>query len=176
MPVPHRDSQRFYKALGVQPDATDEQILLAYEALEENTPQSSPAWQRIARAYEVLKHAESRRLYDRVETKPLVRVRSKVPFHFSLNDVRLLFVCGVLLVGILGFVWVPLYGSRFRSFSPGDALVTLKGESFGRLVRSEEMHTFPGGAAAPAYLIEHTGGEMRWYPVNDIKGSCRRAR
>jgi len=174
MPVRHRDSQRFYKALGVQPDATPEQIQLAFEALEESTPQAAPAWQRISRAYEVLKHPESRRLYDRVETKPEV-VRRRL-FTFSLNDVRLLVVCGVLLVGILGFVWVPLYGSRLRSFSPGDALVTVKGDPFGTVVRSEDIHRFPGGSTSAAYLIQLGSGELRWYPMNDIKASCRQAR
>ncbi|MGH9868781.1 MAG: J domain-containing protein [Candidatus Polarisedimenticolia bacterium] len=175
MPVRHRDSQRFYKALGVQPDATPEQIQLAYEALEENTPQAAPAWQRIHRAYEVLNNPESRRLYDKVEMKPLARARRPL-FHFNLNDVRLLIVCGVLLVGILGFVWVPLYGSRLRSFSPGDALVTTKGEAFGTVVRSEDPHTFPGGATSSAYLIQLGNGELRWFPMNDIKASCRHAR
>jgi len=173
-PLPHRDSQGFYRALGVQPDATPEQIQLAYEALEELTsPHSGPLWIRITRAYDVLKSPESRRLYDNVETRPQIVRRRRL---FSLNDVRLLVVCGVLLVGILGFVWVPLYGDRFRSFSPGDALIALKGESFGTVVRTEDPHTFPSGSVAPAYLIQLNSGELRWYPMNDVKASCRHAR
>ena len=37
------------------------------------------------------------------------------------------------------------------------------------------IYSFPGGVAAPAYLVEMSGsGEMRWYPAADLQGTCRR--
>jgi hypothetical protein len=174
MPTPHRDSKGYYRLLQVETGATREQIQLAYERLEEMSPaQRGGGWSEITRAYSVLINPAARRAYDQVETQRLrVRRRPQV-----LNDVRLLVACVVLLVGILGFVWVPLYGSRLRSFSPGDALVTRHGSPFGTVVKTEERHTFPTGLSAPAYLVAvHGSGDLRWFPMNDVKASCRKAK
>lgn len=174
MPGPHRDSKRYYRALQVEPDASEDQIQLAYERLEETSPgQRGASWSQIARAYAVLINPAARRAYDQLE-----RQRPRASHHRRmLNDARLLAVCAVLLVGILGFVWVPLYGSRLRSFSPGDALVTMQGQPFGTVVKTEERHTFPTGLSAPAYLVAvHGSGDLRWFPMNDLKASCRKSK
>lgn len=174
MLTPHRDSKGYYRLLQVETEATREQIQLAYERLEELPPaQRGALWSEITRAYTVLISPAGRRAYDQVETQRL-RIRHRPQL---LNDVRVLAVCAVLLVGILGFVWVPLYGSRLRSFSPGDALVTTHGQPFGTVVKTEERHTFPTGLSAPAYLVAvHGSGDLRWFPMNDVKASCRRAK
>jgi curved DNA-binding protein CbpA len=175
MPAPHRDSKGYYRVLQIACDATDDEIQLAYEWLEElPPPQRKATWSQITRAYSVLKNHDARRAYDRLETQPMrLRRRSSLP---SLNDARLLVACIVLFVGIVGFVWVPLYGSRFRSFSPGDALVTTQGAPFGKIVKTEDQHIFPTGTSAPAYLVAlHGSDELRWYPMADIKSSCRKS-
>jgi len=174
MPTPHRDSQGFYTLLGVEIDATENQIQLAYEALAEQAPEGRGATQaQLDRAYSVLKNADSRRAYDRIETSPPPRQRRKL---IVLDDVRLLAACVVILVAILAFVWAPLYGSRFRSFSTGDRLVGLKGEPFGVVIQVEESHLFPTGISSAGYLVElNSTKELRWFPAADLAGTCRRA-
>ena len=179
MPAIHRDSKGYYRLFGLQPDATEDQIQLAYEALEEMPiVERGASWSDITRAYSVLMEPGARRAYDHVETRPgTLPPRVYRRRQFTLNDTRLLAACCVLLVGILGFVWYPLYGSRFRSFSAGDALVTTQGAPFGKVVQSVEAHSFPAGGSSPAYLIELNGTrELRWFPMSDIKSSCRKAR
>ncbi len=183
MPAIHRDSKGYYRLFGLQPDASEDQIQLAYEAIEEMPiVERGASWTEITRAYSVLMEPGARRAYDAVETRPETRpvtrpLRIRQQRSFTLNDTRLLAACCVLLVGILAFVWYPLYGSRFRSFTAGDALVTTQGSPFGKVVQSVESHTFPAGGSAPAYLIELNGSrELRWFPMSDIKSSCRKAR
>lgn len=176
----HRDSKGLYRLLGLTPEASEQQIQLAYEALLEAQPET---WRgskaEVDRAYSILRNSNARRLYDYEETAPVpgsstvaarpARTKSR------LDDVRVLAACFVLLVGILLFVWYPLYGNRLRSFSPGDRLVGLDGAAFGLVVQAEEMHVFPNGTA-PAFLVEVAAtGELRWYPASDIKAICRKA-
>ncbi|HET9480841.1 MAG TPA: DnaJ domain-containing protein [Candidatus Polarisedimenticolia bacterium] len=176
MPTPHSDSQGFYRLLGLDATATEEQIQLAYEALAEKPDQARGCTLgALSRAYSVLMDPASRRLYDRRQARQPQRPRRRV--SLKLDDKRLLAACIVLLLGILVFVWVPLYGSWFRSFSAGDRLVERNGSAFGLVVKTEDSHQFPGGATAPAYLVElSTTGEMRWYPASDLQAICRRAK
>ena len=171
--MPHRDSQGYYRALGLEPDATEEQIQLAYEAIGERPPADRVAsMSEVERAYSVLKNPASRMVYDRTETSAPRHARKRY-----LNDLRVLAACLALLVGILGLVWLPLYGGRFRTFSAGDRLVDLDGASFGIVVQSHERHPFPGGALAPAYLVEMSlTKELRWFPVADLQAACRRSK
>ena len=174
MPTPHRDSRGFYKALLLEPDASNEQIQLAYEMLCE-LPQDKMGASRgeIERAYAALIVPASREAYDRLETTPPRVAKAS----WSLNDGRLLAACVGLLVLILVFVWIPLYGSRLRSFSPGDQITSADGRPFGTIVQTEDRHAFPGGGVATGYLVELSGSqEMRWYPANDLRATCRRVR
>lgn len=174
----HRDSQGFYRTLGVPIDATRDEIQRAYERLEEMPPGlRSCTMGQLSRAYSVLMDEACRRSYDQIEMAPRPTTtgrRKKKPKGF-LSDPRVLVACIVLLVCIFGFVWYPLYGSRLRSFSPGDRLVDLQGAAFGVVVEVDETHSFPGGASSPAYLVElSSSGELRWFPAADIKSSCRK--
>ena len=86
----------------------------------------------------------------------------------------ILFVAALMAIFVL--VWYPLYGARFRSFTAGDRLVDLRGSEFGVVVQVEEMHSFPGGASGPGYLIERSDTRaLQWYPALDLQGSCRKA-
>ena len=173
MPTPHKDSKGFYRTLMLEQDASEEQIQLAYEMLcEMSASQPHISKGQVERAYSVLINRSSRAAYDRLELTPVKKKRQWI----RLNDKRLLAACVVLLVAILGLVWVPLYGSRFRSFEAGDQLVDLGGRTFGVVVESEERHAFPGGEAAPAYLVELSSTrELRWYPATDLQAACRRS-
>lgn len=157
-------------------DASEEQIQLAYEMMCELPPeQMGSNRSRIERAYSVLIDSKSRAAYDRRECAPLRPQRKRL--SLKLDDWRILAACAVLLTAILVFVWVPLYGSRFRSFSAGDDLLDLDGHPFGTILQSDEKHLFPGGVAATAYLVElKSSKETRWFPQADLQASCRRAR
>ena len=172
---PHKDSKGYYRALGVAPQASDEEVHLAYALLkgsDEYSAGNGGLPDEIDRAWAVLKSPPQRQIYDRTETASRKLIRVKL----NLDDPRLLTACAALLVGLLVFVWVPLYGSRFRSFTPGDLLTDLKGSPFGTVVRSEARHHFANGIFAEAYLIQSArSDELRWYPVGDIQGVCRKA-
>lgn len=146
---------------------------MAYERACELPPHARSATQgQLDRAYEILINSASRRVYDRLETTPIRRKR-----QLTLNNPLLLAISVVILVAVLGLVWVPLYGSRFRSFSAGDRLVDVHGASFGVVVKGEEMHQFQGGVSAPAYLVEMSSTkELRWFPATDLQAHCRHAR
>jgi len=178
MPTTHRDSQGFYRVLMLNVEASEEQVQLAYEMLSEMAPEQAGATRsEIERAYSVLKNPASRATYDRLETMPVRPPRKWSLKMIKLNDPRLLAACVVLLVAILGLVWVPLYGSRFRSFSAGDQLVDLNGHAFGTIVQSDERHTFPGGQSSEAFLVEISSTkELRWFPAMDLKAACRKRR
>jgi len=182
MAKPHRDTKGYYRALGVPTTATDSEIRFAYVLLKGNEPPPTDEDEELlevpdeaTRAYNFLKNPARRLSYDRAETTGFVSPVN-VSTNFKLDDMRILIACLVLLVGILGFVWVPLYGSRFRTFAAGDMLVSTTGSEFGRVVQSDERHTFPSGVMAPGYLIEMPTKELRWFPATDIKGSCRKAK
>ncbi len=176
----HRDSQGLYRILGVSIDATSEEIQRAYERLEEMpSGLRSCTMGQLSRAYSVLIDEKCRRSYDQIEMSRAfsgrARSRNRKKRTGFLRDPRVLVACVVLLAGIFVFVWYPLYGSRFRSFSTGDRLVDLEGASFGVVVQVDEMHAFPGGISVPAYLVELSPSrELRWFPADDIKSSCRR--
>jgi len=179
----HADTKGYYRTLRLRPNATPEAIQLAFEHLEEvpDAERGAPM-SDVLRAYTVLKDPAARRVYDQMQTRPSMvrtrtRSRSRSRSSSMFDDVRILIACGVLLVGVLGFVWYPLYGSRLRSFSAGDRLVDLKGAPFGLVVKSDGSHAFPGGVHAPAYLVEvHSTGTLVWYPASDLTSTCRRAR
>lgn len=174
MPTSHRDSKGFYRTLMLEQDASEEQIQLAYEMLcEMAASQPHISRGKVERAYSVLINKSSRAAYDRLELTP-VKVKRQ---WIRLDDKRVLAACVVLLVAVLGLVWVPLYGSRLRSFEAGDQLVDLTGHAFGVVVESQDRHPFPGGESAPAYLVELSSNrELRWYPASDLQAACRRAK
>jgi hypothetical protein len=174
MPKPHRDTKGYYRVLGVNPNASDDEIRLAHALLkgsEDSIAERGLENDEITRAYEYLKNPGRRQAYDMAETGRRLSPR----IALNLDNPRILVACLVLLLAIVGLVWVPLYGSRFRSFAAGDRLVDTRGAQFGVVVQSDEHHLFAGGVVAPAYLVEMPGsGQLRWFPAADIQGTCRR--
>ncbi len=161
--------------LRVAPGASDEEIRLAYDLILEVPPRERGTSQaEIERAFSILGNPATRRIYDRAQAGPAHGRRRPGPSR--LHDWRILATCLVLLVGILAFVWLPLFGSRFRSFSAGDRLVDVRGAEFGVVVSFEDRHAFPGGKVSPAYLVETAPTkELRWFPAPDLQGACHTA-
>jgi len=70
--VNNKDSKGYYKSLGVKPDASDTEIRAAYISLarkyhpdkNKTDPNASDKFRAIAEAYEVLKDAKKRKVYD----------------------------------------------------------------------------------------------------------------
>lgn len=178
-PFAHSDAQGYYRALRLAPEASAQEIQLAYEMLTEiSDEERGVPLSEVERAYTVLINPGARRIYDRVcRSGASFTPRTSGPTRRSLDDWRVLAATTALLVAILGFVWLPLYGDRFRSFSAGDRLVNLQGAAFGVVVETADRHDFPTGISAEAILIDLADGSgLRWFPAADIRGTCRKAR
>lgn len=170
----HSDAHGYYRALRLTPEATRREIQLAYEMLTEVSDEERGATRaQVERAYAILVKPSSRKDYDRICTSTGRAVATRRP----LDDWRVLAACFVLLVGILGFVWVPLYGDRLKSFDPGDRLIDRKGAPFGVVVEIADAHPFPSGVTTAGILIDLSDGTgPRWFPASDIRAICRKAR
>ncbi len=175
----HRDSRGYYRSLGVATDAGDDEIRLSYALLKQNFDEATndPRWLAAQNAYDILRVPARRREYDAQEARGRIgKSKRGRGASINLHNPKLLAVCCGLLLAVFVLVWVPLYGARFRSFTVGNKLVDLKGQPFGVVVQAEEMHSFPGGHAGPAYLIELNDSRLlQWYPALDLQGTCRRA-
>ena len=175
----HKDSRGVYRALRVATDASDDEIRLSYALIKQNFEQGSrdPRWLAAQRAYDTLRVPGRRREYDQQQLRGRRGLKININFKkVNLDNPKLLAACCGILMAIFVLVWYPLYGARFRSFSPGDRLVDLKGRDFGVVVQAEEMHSFPGGPSGPGYLVERNDTRaLQWYPALDLQGSCRKA-
>ena len=175
----HRDSQGYYRLLRVRTRATPQEIQLAFEMLTEwSEAQRGASLPEIERAYGILANPNARAAYDRVCRSQDVfpRVSRRVSGRRPLNDWRILAACIVLFVAIVGFVWVPLYGSRFKSFAAGDRLMDQTNKPFGVVVETAERHEFPGGIRVEAILVDLHEGDLQWFPAADIRATCRKVK
>lgn len=171
----HNDSQGYYSLLRLKTRATPQEIQLAYEMLTEwSDAQRGASLQEIQRAYAILANPNARAAYDRVcrSSRVIPRREERRP----LNDWRILAACIVLFVAIVGFVWVPLYGNRFKSFAAGDRLMDQANKPFGVVVETAEMHEFPGGIRVEAILVDLDQGDLQWFPAADIRATCRKVK
>src|SRR4030095_9783268 len=111
----HQDTKGYYRSLGVPTTATDTEIRLAFVLLKgKGADNANPDTgsgvvenDEAQRAYNFLKNPARRQAYDRAETTGF---STSINVKFKLNDPRLLVATILLLAGVLGFVWVPLYG------------------------------------------------------------------
>jgi len=170
----HRDTQGYYRVLRVKTHATPQEIQLAYEMLTEwSEAQRGATLAEIQRAYGILANPYSRIGYDRVCTSPdIIPKGSRRP----LDDWRILIGCAVLFFAIIGFVWVPLYGNRFKSFAAGDRLIDEHSQPFGVVVETAQQHEFPGGIRVEGILVDLHDGDLQWFPAADIRAACRKAK
>ncbi len=169
----HRDTQGYYRVLRVKTHASPQEIQLAYEMLTEwSDIQRGATLPEIQRAYGILANPDARAAYDRVCNSPDVIPKGRRP----LNDWRILAGCIVLFVAIIGFVWVPLYGNRFKTFAAGDRLIDLANAPFGVVVQTAEAHEFPGGIRVEGILVDLADGDLQWFPAADIRATCRKAK
>ena len=172
----HRDTQGLYRVLRLKTTATYKEIQLAYEMLTEVSDRDRGAsLPEIQRAYSVLVNPQFRAAYDKV-CLSTTRVVHK-PGVRRLDDWRILVGCIILFFAIIGFVWVPLYGSRFKTFAAGDTLVySENGSPFGVVVETAENHEFPGGIRVEGILVDLHDGDLQWFPATDIRAACRKAK
>jgi len=169
----HRDTQGFYRLLRVKTHASRQEIQLAYEMLTEvSDAQRGATLQDIQRAYGILANPNSRAVYDKLCTMPEVKPKKR-----PLDDWRILAACIVLFIAIIGFVWVPLYGNRFKSFAAGDRLVDAESKApFGVVVETAGAHEFPGGIRLEGILVDLHEGGLQWFPAADIRATCSKAK
>lgn len=92
-------SENYYKILGVDENATKDEIKKAYRALSlkyhpdrtKNDPEKSKMCQKINEAYEVLSDESRRKEYDMMRTNPFMRMGSHGPMNMNmdipLNDI-----------------------------------------------------------------------------------------
>ncbi len=166
-----RDPLGYYAALNIGPDASRQEIRLAWEFVK-NAPASRQA--KIREAYAVLIRPERRQLYDSGRMKG---ARPLVPRELRkhLNSVA------VLAVLLLVFGTIILYGfgddlrAGLTSFSPGDELAWNDGTPLGTVLAYEGDHVFPSGVRGAGYQVRPAdGGEDVWYPASDLKRHGKR--
>ncbi len=162
MPKKPLDVKGFYRIIRVDPEASPDEIRLAYAMAKQNA--AGAYLKRIDEAYGALKDPGRRAEYDHqghARANPL-----KSPYTLAGSIAA--------LVLVLAVVFVPAMSRRLRSFSAGKALVDARsGRAFGVVVRHEEAHAFPQGGSSPAYLVRlAANGEERWYPARDIQETC----
>lgn len=167
-----QDPRGYYDILNVRPDASPEQIELAYALLKKSYQERRRAVDiaRVQAAYETLRDVDRRRAYDGVRSRSSARQRTR------LSKTRVLLV----LVGIFVVVTLTIHGPSWKAdltrFSPGEALALAEtGEPFGTVLRFEARHMFGNRAVASAYLISPADGrEKVWYPARDLTRICVR--
>jgi hypothetical protein len=164
--VRNPDPNGYYAALNLKPEATQQEIRLAYELLKQAYKgRGKKLDAKIRAAYEVLGDPQRRKEY--VKERP----RGTSP----LNSVPLLVVLLVCLLGVAAFLFAPSIMATFITFETGDNLHWKETMNpLGVVLEYDAAHRFDGGTPGPAYLIEPTAGPPMWYPAGDLNRHCAR--
>ncbi len=156
------DTKGYYRALKVSPEASVDEIRLAYAMAKQNA--AGPYLARLEKAYDVLKDRESRAAYD---------AEGQQRTNYLRNPLTLV-ACIVVLVAAFALLWLPGIRLRQKTFLTGQELVTISTRApFGEVLRYKPRHEFANGARGPAYLVRlaATGAE-RWFPAIDLQVTC----
>jgi curved DNA-binding protein CbpA len=168
--VKKRDPRGYYAALNVSPDASQQEIRLAYEFLKQAYKDGRKGLDigKIQTAYETLSEVQERDLYDRGGS---ARTGGKSRLH----SVPLLVTLFVVFVAILAFAIGPIIKAHFTTFEAGDDLYWKRtGKFFGAVQAFDPQHEFENGIAAPGYRVElQSGQEAVWFPARDLNRNCR---
>lgn len=166
-----RDPKGYYAVLKVGPDASQQEIRLAYEFLKQAYKDGRKGLEigKIQDAYETLSEKEERELYDRGGS-------SRPDGKSRLHSVPLLVTLTLVFLGILAYAVGPVIMAHFTTFEPGDELYWKRTQKpFGVVVAFDAQHEFEGGEAVPAYQIEISAGQdPAWFPAQDLNRNCRR--
>jgi hypothetical protein len=165
------DPKGYYAVLKVGPDASQQEIRLAYEFLKQAYKDGRKGLRigMIQEAYETLSDSEQRDLYDRGGS-------SRPDGKSRLHSVPLLVVLTLVFLGVLAYAVGPVIMAHFTTFEAGDELYWKRTQKpFGVVVTFDARHEFEGGEAVPAYQIEISAGQDPvWFPARDLNRNCRR--
>lgn len=161
-PQKPRDLKAYYRLLKIAPDASPDEVRLAY-AMARSTAEGTQL-RRIEKAYEILRNPKRRAAYDKEGQKNLAPLKSPLTLGIAL----------AALIGIFVWLWLPEISLRRKSFRAGQTLVEIRsGRTFGEVVRYDPGHSFPDGVTGPAYLVKMgTSGSERWFPAIDLQATC----
>jgi hypothetical protein len=168
--VKKRDPKGYYAVLNISPDASQQEIRLAYEFLKQAFKDGRKGLDigKIQAAYETLGQGQPRDLYDRGGgARPGGKSR--------LHSVSLLVTLLLVFVGVLAFAVGPVIKAHFTTFEAGDELHWKKtGRPFGVVLAYDPQHQFENGIAAPGYRIElRAGEEPVWFSARDLNRNCK---
>jgi len=157
------DPKGFYRILKITPEASADEIRLAYAMAKQSA--EGPYLQKLHAAYEVLKNPAAREAYD------------KEGLSQSLDFMRsplTLVVAVAILAAVLYWMWLPGIRMHGKKFQAGQTLVrTSSGSEFGKVIRVDPSHRFGDSPATTAYLVElaETGKQV-WLPAIDLQATC----
>ena len=159
------DPSGYYRVLNLSPGATDAEVRLAYTFLKNEWQMNRKIPRaRIKEAYDFLCDPNQKEAYDagRAEDGGGVMLR----------------VTGAALLTGLVLFWAFVFPGVLQpgraTFHAGDRLHQARvGAFLGEVVRKEEGHRFPNGAAGDAYLVRLEDGSERWFPTTDLEAHYR---
>lgn len=167
-----RDRSGYYAVLNVHPEASQQEIRLAYGFLKQAFKDGRKGLPiaKIQAAYETLRDRGRREAYD-VGGDPSL---AGEPKKSRLHSVPLLVTLLVIFAGIVAFAVGPVIKAHFTTFGPGDELYwTRTGKPLGTVVSYDKDHEFEGAAVGPAYQIETgPGQDPVWLPARDLDRNC----
>ncbi len=165
-----KDPKGFYKALNVDPAASQMEIRLAYKFLK-RAFQDGKKFTNIGliqSAYQTLSTPELRAQYDghavgsQADEGP-PQSRSK------LHSIPLLVASGALCIALFALAFGPGVMARWTTFDVGDDLVWKKtSKRLGQVLDYEEAHDFPELATQSAYKVRMSSGVAQWFPAADL--------
>ena len=172
----NRDPRGFYAALNVSPDASREEIRLAYSFFKQayKRGQRSLDISTIQLARETLDDPARRRDYDKSRSSGS-GLLTRADGTSRLNSVRLLVVLAMLFVGVLAIALGPNIAARFVTFEAGTELYWKQtSKPLGSVLEYAAAHEFEDGRHSSAYRIQLvSGGEPVWFAAPDLNFNCR---
>jgi curved DNA-binding protein CbpA len=170
--VKKRDPKGYYAVLNISPEASHQEIRLAYSFLKQAYKDGKKNLNigLIQAAYETLSDSEQRDLYDKGGASSRSGGRSR------LHSVPLLVTLLVVLLGVLAFAVGPVMKAHFTTFDAGAELYWKRtGKPVGVVLAYDPAHEFESGAATPAYQVEiRSGAEPVWFSAWDLNRNCER--
>jgi curved DNA-binding protein CbpA len=138
------DRRGYYAVLNISPEASRQEIRLAYEFLKQAYKDGRKILNigKIQSAYETLSDGRQRDLYDRGGS-------SRPGGGSRLQSVPLLVTLLLIFLGVLAFAVGPVIKSHFTTFDAGDELYWKRtGKPLGVVLAYDARHESDSGVAA----------------------------
>ena len=169
------DPEGLYAALNVSPDASQQEIRLAYTFLKQAYKSGNRSLKigRVRQAYKTLGTPATRKRYDDGKRSPLARFTrpdGTTPLHSLPLLIGLLLATG----GVTAFTLGPTVRAWFVTFDAGQQLYWKEtGRPLGTVLQLAPDHEFAQGRRGRAYQIDlGAGNEPVWLPANDLARNC----